>query len=132
MKYSVVIPTYNNCDKFLKPCIDSIIKYTHLEDIELIISANGCTDNTEEYLNNLKATIPNLKVIWSKNPLGFPKSVNLGIKASSCEKIVLLNNDTQLLEQQKNTWLDLLDLHFGNPKCGISCVIKEYSRPNNF
>jgi len=126
MKYSVVIPTYNHCDDFLKPCIDSIIEYTHLEDIEIIISANGCTDNTQEYLNNLK--IPNLKIIWSDEALGFPKAVNLGIKASTCQKIVLLNNDTKLLQQEKNTWLNLLEAPFEDTRCGVSCVIKSFSR----
>ena len=128
MKYSIVIPTYNHCDDFLKPCIDSIIEYTHLKDIELIISANGCTDNTKEYLNTLKSIIPNFKVVWSDNALGYPKSTNLGIQAASCDKVVLLNNDTKLLNQEKNTWLNLLNSAFDNPKCGISCVIKEYSR----
>ena len=63
-KYSVVIPTYNNCEKYFKPCIDSIIKYTEMTDIELIISANGCTDNTIYYLNYLTTVIPNLKILW--------------------------------------------------------------------
>ena len=35
-KYSVVIPTYNHCEKYLKPCIDSIIKYTEMADIESV------------------------------------------------------------------------------------------------
>jgi len=126
MKYSVVIPTYNHCDDFLKPCIESIIEYTNLEDIELIISANGCTDNTQEYLNSLQ--LPNLKIIWSNKPLGFPKAVNEGIKVSTCQKIVLLNNDTKLLQQEKNTWLNLLEAPFDNSRCGISCVIKSFSR----
>jgi glycosyltransferase involved in cell wall biosynthesis len=54
MKYSVVIPTYNHCDDLLKPCIESIFKYTNLADIELIISANGCKDNTSQYLDELR------------------------------------------------------------------------------
>ena len=128
MKYSVVIPTYNHCDDFLKPCIESIKKYTRLEDIELIISANGCIDNTKEYLDNLKQIIPNIKVVWSDIALGFARAVNLGIKASSCDKVILLNNDTQLLQQETNTWLELLESPFENDKCGISCVVKEYSR----
>ena len=82
MKYSVVIPTYNHCDDFLRPCIESIVQYTHLEDIELIISANGCIDNTLDYLKNLK--LPNLKIVWSDEPLCFPKSVNSGIKVATC------------------------------------------------
>ena len=40
MKYSVVIGTYNHCDDLLKRCVEALIKYTNLEDIELIIVAN--------------------------------------------------------------------------------------------
>lgn len=129
MKYSVIIPTYNHCDDFLKPCIDSIIEYTDLSDIELIISANGCVDNTKEYLLSLKSIISNLKVVWSDKPIGYPRATNLGIQNSSCDKIVLLNNDCKLLPQSKNEWLELLNQPFlQSDKCGISCVIKDFSK----
>ena len=120
-KYSVVIPTYNNCEKYLKPCIESIVKYTEMTDIELVISANGCTDNTIYYLNYLTTVIPNLRVLWSDEPSGFAKAVNEGVKVSTCNKIVLLNNDTLLLEQAKNTWLKRLDVG------GITSVLTNYS-----
>ena len=126
-KYSIVIPTYNNCEKYLKPCIDSIIKYTEMTDIELVISANGCTDNTSAYLTYLETVIPNLYVIWNESPLGFAKAVNEGIKVSTCKKIVLLNNDTLLLEQQKNQWLDRLD----NYHADISSVLTLHSPITN-
>jgi len=109
MKYSIVIPTYNNCEKYLKPCIDSIVKYTEMTDIELVISANGCTDNTALYLAYLQSSLPNITVVWNAHPLGFAKATNAGIEAALCDKIVLLNNDTVLLEQPKNRWLEWLD-----------------------
>ena len=112
MKYTIVIPTYNNCEKYLKPCIDSIIKYTDLNDIELIVSANGCFDNTKAYLDYLVTAIPNIKVIWHDNPLGYAKANNVAITQASCEKIVLLNNDTVLLDQEKNRWLNMMDAAF--------------------
>jgi len=106
-KYSVVIPTYNNCEKYLKPCIDSIIKYTEMTDIELVISANGCTDNTMAYLDYLSTAIPNLTWLWDDEPLGFAKATNIGIKVAKAEKIVLLNNDTLILGKD---WLQRLDV----------------------
>lgn len=112
MKYTIIIPTYNNCEKYLKPCIDSIIKYTDLQDIELIVSANGCIDNTKSYLDYLVTAIPNIKVIWHDKPLGYAKANNVAITQASCDKIVLLNNDTVLLEQEKNLWLNMLDAPF--------------------
>jgi glycosyltransferase involved in cell wall biosynthesis len=121
MKYSIVIPTYNNCEKYLKPCIDSIIKHTDMELVELIISANGCTDNTESYLEYLFTAIPNLKVVWNEEALGFAKATNEGIKVVTTNKVILLNNDTILLDQPKNRWLEWLD------KGDINYVLGQYS-----
>jgi GT2 family glycosyltransferase len=112
MKYSIVIPTYNHCEKYLKPCVDSIIKHTDMNDVELIICANGCNDNTGAYLFYLNSAIPNLKVVWSDEPLGYPKATNGGIRNATADKIILLNNDTILLPQPKNQWLEMLDAPF--------------------
>lgn len=134
MKYSVVIPTYNHCDDLLKPCVESIFKYTNLADIELIISANGCTDNTSQYLDELRYKFNslnlanNFQVAWSDKALGYPKATNDGIKLATTDKIVLLNNDCILLQQKENDWLNILNYSFNvNEKCGISCVAKEFS-----
>ena len=112
--YSIIIPTYNHCDDYLRPCVDSIFKYTSMADVELIISANGCVDSTREYLQGLLDQFraigfeDNLKIVWRNEPLGFAKAVNEAIKVSTAQKIVLLNNDTVLLPQAKNTWIQQL------------------------
>jgi SAM-dependent methyltransferase len=90
-----------------------------MDKVELVISANGCIDNTKEYLNSL--VIPNIKIIWNDFPLGFAKAINDGIKVASANKIVLLNNDTVLLNQAKNQWLEMLD------QGHVSGVLTQYS-----
>jgi GT2 family glycosyltransferase len=102
-----------------------------MTDIELVISANGCTDNTRAYLYYLQTAIPNIKVVWNHAALGYSKSTNEGIKVCTADKIILLNNDTVLLEQNQNQWLDILDKPFVNSDCGISCIIKGHSEPAN-
>jgi FkbM family methyltransferase len=136
MKYTIVIPTYNHCDDLLKPCIDSIFKYTNIYDIELIVSANGCKDNTFSYLQTLKKKYQllqlenNFKIVWNDQPLGYSKACNVAITEATTDLIVLLNNDTVLLPQNKNDWLSLLENPFNaNKNCGISCVIKGPSEP---
>jgi glycosyltransferase involved in cell wall biosynthesis len=138
MKYSIVIPTYNHCDDLLKPCVDSILKYSNLEDIELIISYNGCTDETKHYVTYLtrmfeqKGLGDHIKYFGTEKPLGYPKATNIGIELATAEKIVLLNNDTILLEQPKNKWLELLEAPFlSNPRCGISGPIMSHSPETN-
>ena len=120
MKYSIVIPTYNNCEKYLKPCIDSIIKYSNMSDVELIISANGCTDNTYDYLQELHTKIPYMVSIFNDEALGFARATNEGIKEARTDKIVLLNNDTVILN---NNWLERLDVG-----ADISVVLTQSSR----
>lgn len=133
MKYSIIIPTYNRCDKFLKPCIQSILDYSVVEDLEIIISANGCTDNTFEYYGSLKEKFnylglnDNLKIVWSDKALGYPKAVNEGIKISSCDKVVLFNNDATILPSPRNTWLNYLLQPFNDPVVGITSSLQKYS-----
>ena len=78
-KYSIVIPTYNHLEDCLKPCLKSIIKYTDLSQVEIIIVANGCTDNTKEYVESLGSPF---KLLWIDEPSGYTKSTNEGIKIS--------------------------------------------------
>lgn len=136
MKYSIVIPTYNHCKDLLQPCIESVLQYSNVVDIELIISANGCTDSTFEYIASLQEKFnylglsENFKYTWSTAALGYSRATNAGIQLATTDKIVLLNNDTVLLGQNKNDWLNILNSPFDtNPKCGITCIIKGPSEP---
>ena len=119
MKYSIIIPTYNHCHDLLKPCIESIEKYTDLKkDIQIIIVANGCIDDTVNYLSTLKH--PFVSIYFSR-PLGFAQAINEGIKVASGDYIILLNNDTELLTQPKGQWLAMLEQPFNeDPDIGIT------------
>jgi glycosyltransferase involved in cell wall biosynthesis len=106
MRISIIIPTYKHLEDCLKPCCESIIKYTDLTDVEVIIVANGCGDDgTKEYVESLGE---HFKLVWFDEGLGYTKATNEGVKVSTGEIIVLLNNDIVLLEQEKNTWLKML------------------------
>lgn len=117
IKYSIVIPTYNHCDDLLKPCIRSIMEYTDTSNVEIIVVANGCTDNTREYVESLA---PLTKLIWSDEALGYTKATNLGILAAKGQYVVLLNNDTELLPQSRNAWLNILEGGFADPTVGLT------------
>lgn len=134
MKYSIVIPTYNHCQDLLIPCVESILKYSHVYDVELIISANGCVDDTKTYLNFLRYTYDslglskNFKTVWSDEPLGYAKATNAGVKLATTDRILLLNNDVVILGQPKHDWLETLNRPFErDSSCGISCTLKQYS-----
>jgi GT2 family glycosyltransferase len=121
-KYSIVIPTYNHCDDLLKPCLDSIFKYTEMSEVEVVISANGCTDNTASYLIELNN--PSIQLVWTDEAVGYTEATNLGIKRASGEFIILMNNDTILMPQTKNNWIDMLVTPFEDKKVGITGPVK--------
>jgi len=108
MKYSVIIPTYNHLEDCLKPCIESLMKFTSEKDIEFLIVANGCTDGTKDYLNAIVSEDPRFIGIWADEPLGFTKASNMGAEVARGKYLVFLNNDTVLLNQSPNTWLKYL------------------------
>lgn len=133
MKYSVVIPTYNHCDDLLKPCINGILNNTTMDDnIEIIVVANGCIDNTEEYLESLGGF--NLKTVWFDEAVGYTKATNEGIKAAdpSTEYIILLNNDAFLLDQPKNQWLDMLETPMFDKKTAVTQPMRAYSHDTQY
>lgn len=112
MRYSIIIPTYNKCDQLLKPCVESILKYTTInspDNAELIIVANGCTDNTEEYIKSLQKVFHNIAILVNPQPMGFTKAVNWGMTVARGEYFVIMNNDTILLNQGYNEWLEVLN-----------------------
>ena len=126
MRFSIVIPTFNHFEDCLRPCIDSILKYTDLSDGEIIVSCNGCTDGTRQYLEFLPHEA-HIKIVWSDNSTGYTKATNDGIAVSSGDYVILLNNDTVFLEQKKNTCIDMLLTPFCDEKVGITGPMMAYS-----
>lgn len=118
-KYSIIVPTYNHLEDCLKPCLDSLVMHTNLEDVEVLVVANGCIDGTADYIDSLGHPF---KLIWIDEGLGFTKATNIGIKEAVGDYIVLLNNDTILLDSYpKNTWIEMLVGPFlKDPQVGIT------------
>jgi cellulose synthase/poly-beta-1,6-N-acetylglucosamine synthase-like glycosyltransferase len=93
--FSIVIPTYNEVT-YISNCLDSIINQNYdLNKIEIIIVDGNSGDGTIEVLNNYKDRVPNIKLLH--NPVRLtPVSLNIGIKASSGEVVVILGAHTSL------------------------------------
>lgn len=87
IRTTVIIPNFNGM-RFLPDCIDSLKKQT-ADDFEVLVVDNGSSDGSIEWLSD-----NNVKYISLPENKGFAGGVNVGIKASDTEYILLLNNDT--------------------------------------
>ena len=126
-KISIIVPTFNKLE-FLKPCLESIIKNTTIdENIEIIVVSNGCKDGTQKHLSE-NHNSSNFKVLEFPDAIGYSKAVNAGIQSSTGEYIVLLNNDTVLMDWKKDQWLNyLLEPFLLNDTVGVSGPVVNHS-----
>jgi len=89
---SIIIVNYNG-KKFLADCINSIFGFADCR-YEVIVVDNASTDGSREYL---REHFPDLRLIHSEVNLGFAGANNLGARSASGKYLLLLNNDTRLL-----------------------------------
>jgi O-antigen biosynthesis protein len=96
---SIVIATFNKLD-YTQQCIQSIRDYTEAGTYEIIVVDNHSTDETVEWLQQQT----DIKTVFNKENMGFPKACNQGIEVAMGNSILLLNNDTIVTAG----WLDNL------------------------
>lgn len=87
---TISILCHNN-SAVTRKCIQSLEKTLPDKGIEVIFTANGCSDDTEEII--LKANIPNKVYIPYGVNLGFIKGHNEALKIARGETFIALNND---------------------------------------
>lgn len=122
-KLTMITLTYNHLEKATKPFIDTLYKFTNIEDFDLIIVDNNSTDGTVEYLKELESKIDNLTVIYNKENLGYDVGNNQGLKLIDLNQntegkfIGLFNNDILFTPN----WLPASLKAFENdPKIGLA------------
>ncbi|MEY2469334.1 MAG: hypothetical protein QOF21_2032 [Actinomycetota bacterium] len=97
---AIVIPTRDRVE-LLRRCVDSVVNTTNYPDFEIVVIDNGSTDaETLAYLD----AIPH-RVVRHPGPFNFSDLVNAGAAASTAPLLVLLNNDTEMIQAD---WLTLL------------------------
>ena len=116
-KVSVLILNYNGL-KWLPKCLSSIAK-TNYSNFEVYLIDNGSVD---ESINYVKKNFPWVKTIVNKRNLGFAEAYNKAIKKIKSKYILLLNNDTEVLEPM---WIKhLVDVALSDPNiAAVACKL---------
>lgn len=88
----IIIVNWNGYKDTLD-CLKSLREITY-KNYTIIIVDNGSTDN---YINILRSTYPDIKILRNSKNLGYTGGVNTGIKYAmqqNADYVLLLNNDT--------------------------------------
>jgi GT2 family glycosyltransferase len=94
IELSVIIINYNG-QKYLKECFEALAQKLSGITFEIIVLDNNSTDDSCNYL---KQNFPNVILIESKINHGFGKGNNEAVKYAQGDYLLLLNNDTIVLD----------------------------------
>ncbi len=112
---SIVIPTRDRLD-LLRPCVESIIAKTSYPNYELIVVDNdSCEPETLAYLRQL-TTDPRIRVMRYPHPYNFSAMNNLAAREAGGDYLVLLNNDTVIIQPQ---WLSRMMMYGQRADVGV-------------
>jgi GT2 family glycosyltransferase len=107
MKLSIIILCWND-RKVIADCLQSIFANTHSTAFEVIVSDNGSTDGSVEFI---RTSYPSVQVIENGRNLRFAKANNVGIRASRSEYVLILNPDTIIHDGTLDRIVALADQH---------------------
>ena len=94
---SIIIPNKDHIDD-LKRCMDSIDKKSTYQNYEYIIVENNSTDDkTFAYYKELEASNPKAHVVYWDREFNYSAINNYGASFAKGEYILLLNNDTEII-----------------------------------
>ena len=104
-KVSIVIPNKDGKD-ILSVCVNSILDKTTYENYEIVIVENNSeTEEIFEYYKELEKNEKIKVVNYPKTGFNYSGIINFGVKKSSGDYVVQLNNDTELITPN---WLELM------------------------
>ena len=118
---SIITINYNG----LKDTCALIESIPFREDMEVIVVDNASKQDEASIIQN---KFPQVKVIKSKQNLGFAGGNNLGIKAAKGKYIFLVNNDTVFKDFNLQSLIDRLE---SSPNIGIVCPKIRFAWGNN-
>ena len=111
---SIIIPTKDKLH-LLKPCVESVLRRTDYQNVEILIVDNGSKERkTADYLTAMIQE-PNVRVLTYPNPYNFSAINNFAAAQSRGSYLCLLNNDTEVVEQ---AWLTEMMRYAIRPEIG--------------
>ncbi len=119
MTLSIVILSYNTLDLIID-CLDSLreqfAQELKEENIEIIVVDNASREEVVSGIEKYLSGKSHIKLVKSKENLGFGRGCNLGAENSKAEYILFLNSDTKVGDKG---FLKMTEYLKENPKVGI-------------
>lgn len=104
-KISVIIPVYN-VEKYLKDCIESVLRQTY-KNFECILIDDGSTDRSGDICDDFEAMDSSRVIALHTKNCGVSSARNAGLQYCSGKYVVFIDSDDYVLEEY-------LEILYGN------------------
>ncbi|MBD8390053.1 glycosyltransferase family 2 protein [Dysgonomonas sp. BGC7] len=104
-KVAVVILNWNG-KKLLKEFLPSVVKFSTLPEVELVVADNGSSDDSVAFL---QSEYPQIKIVALPENYGFAEGYNRALKEVNAEYFVILNSDVEVTDNWLLPIIDFLD-----------------------
>jgi len=111
---SIIIVNYNG-EKLLRDCLYSVYKNTKKLSFEVIMVDNHSTDNSVQLVTR---EFPEVKIVRSKENLGFSRGNNKGLEIYQGRYALLLNTDTVVKDRALDKMVEFMDHNIKAGACG--------------
>jgi N-acetylglucosaminyl-diphospho-decaprenol L-rhamnosyltransferase len=107
MTLSIIILCWNDL-KVIPDCLASIYSGTHTTELEVIVSDNGSTDGSIEFI---RENFPQVRIIENGTNLRFAKGNNVAIRESKGDYVLILNPDTIIHDGTLDKLIEFANRH---------------------
>jgi GT2 family glycosyltransferase/polysaccharide pyruvyl transferase WcaK-like protein/glycosyltransferase involved in cell wall biosynthesis len=120
---SVLIVTYNS-GRFVRPCLDSVLRNGSYPSYEVILVDNASTDNTAALLEEYASKDARVRLFRMAGNLGFAGGNNYAARQAKGEYLVFLNVDTIVTPG----WIGRLVRHVERDRSiGLLCPVTNFA-----
>lgn len=99
MKYSIIIPCYNEFDN-----IDNLVKelknFNKKYNVEFILVENGSKDKSREKFKRIENKYKNIKIVYVDNNQGYGYGIKQGLKVAKGDYVGWLHADMQVAPEE--------------------------------
>ena len=123
VRVDIVIPVYNS-PHLVRPCIESVLRWTDLAVDRLTIVDDGSDSHTAAMLRELLEDADGSRIVTNERNMGFVRTVNRGMQASTAGYVLLLNSDTAVTPR----WTDkIVAAMESDPTIAIASPISNFA-----
>ncbi len=119
---SIVIPSKNQLP-VVRRCIDSVLDVTSYQNYEIVLVDTGSDDpRVLSWYDEVADQDDRFRLVdWPEQPWSYARSCNEGARRARGEVLVMLNNDTEVLDPD---WLEVLVGEAQRPQVGaVGCLL---------